>query len=220
MATTPSARSAPVHRHTHPKGRLELRQLLKWLRDDGVLAPEEFDKLVRRFGNSASNMHPLQRLGGASLVDIRDGRVLDTDALARWLAARFDMPYARIDPLRTDVGRVTEVMSVAYAEMRRALPVTVNASEVVVATSEPFDVAWLPEIESFVKRPVRLQLAHPEDITRFTPEFYSLAASVRFASKTTGASAANSFEQLVELGKAKGQLDANDQGVVQIVDWL
>jgi general secretion pathway protein E len=91
---------------------------------------------------------------------------------------------------------------------------------VVVATSEPFDVAWLPEIESFVKRPVRLQLAHPEDITRFTPEFYSLAASVRFASKTTGASAANSFEQLVELGKAKGQLDANDQGVVQVVDWL
>ena len=105
MATTPSTKpaapdapavrapaGAPAHRHTHPKGvRLELRQLLKWLRDDGVLAPEEFDKLVRRFGNSASNLHPLQRLGGASLVDVRDGRVLDTDALARWLAARFEL---------------------------------------------------------------------------------------------------------------------------------
>ena len=212
--------SAPGRRHTPPKGRLELRQLLKWLRDDGVLAPEEADKLVRRFGNSASNLHPLQRLGGASLVDVRDGRVLDTDALARWLATRFDLPYTRIDPLRTDVGRVTEVMSVAYAESKRALPITVNANEIVVATSEPFDVAWVPEIEAVVKRPVRLQLAHPEDITRFTPEFYSLAASVRFANKTTGASAANSFEQLVELGKTKGQLDANDQGVVQVVDWL
>ena len=212
--------NAPGRRHTPPKGRLELRQILKWLRDDGVLAPEEADKLLRRFGNSASNLHPLQRLGGTSLVDVRDGRVLDTDALARWLATRYGLPYARIDPLRTDVGRVAEVMSVAYAESKRALPVNVNASEVVIATSEPFDVAWLPEIEAVVKRPVRLQLAHPEDITRFTPEFYSLAASVRFASKTTGAAAANSFEQLVELGKTKGQLDANDQGVVQVVDWL
>ena len=132
---------APRAATRRPPARLELRQLLKWLRDDGVLAPEEADKLVRRFGNSASGLHPLQRLGGASLVDVRDGRVLDTDALARWLAARFELPYSRIDPLRVDVGRVTEVMSVAYAEMRRALPVTVNANEVMVATSEPFDIA-------------------------------------------------------------------------------
>src|ERR1700710_816802 len=125
---------ATARRHPTPTGRLELRQLLKWLRDDGVLAPEEADKLVRRFGNSASGLHPLQRLGRASLVDIRDGRQLDTDALAKWLAARFQLPYQRIDPLRVDVGRVTEVMSVAYAEMRRALPVTVNANEVIVAT--------------------------------------------------------------------------------------
>src|ERR1700743_164231 len=104
---------APGRRPAPPSGRLELRQLLKWLRDDGVLAPDEADKLGRRFGNSASNLHPLQRLGGASLVDGRDGRGLDTDALPRGLAARFDLPYARIDPLRTDVGRVTEVMSVA-----------------------------------------------------------------------------------------------------------
>ncbi|HEX7640017.1 MAG TPA: GspE/PulE family protein, partial [Burkholderiaceae bacterium] len=184
------------------------------------LAPEEADKLLRRFGNSASSLHPLQRLGGAGLADARDGRVLDTDGLARWLAARFELPYQRIDPLRVDVGRVSEVMSVAYAEMRRALPVAVGAGEVVIATSEPFDVAWVPEIEAHVKRPVRLQLAHPEDILRYTGEFYALAASVRFATKSVDPNAAQSFEQLVELGKTKGALDANDQGVVQVVDWL
>ena len=217
--SSPAAATAP-RRHVPPKGRLELRQLLKWLRDDGVLLPEEADKLLRRFGTSASSLHPLQRLGGASLVDVRDGRVLDTDALARWLATRFDLPYQRIDPLRVDVGRVSEVMSVAYAEMRRALPVAVNAQEVIIATSEPFDVAWLPDIEAHVKRPVRLHLAHPEDISRFTGEFYSLAASVRFATKANESAALTNFEQLVELGKTKGSLDANDQGVVQVVDWL
>jgi len=221
-APAPSAPPAPgaARRHAPPVGRLELRQILKWLRDDGVIAAEEADKLVRRFGHSASSLHPLQRLGGASLVDARDGRAMDTDALARWLAARFGLPYARIDPLRVDVGRVAEVMSLAYAESRRALPVIVSPQEVTVATSEPFDVAWLPEIESHVKRPVRLQLAHPEDIARYTGEFYSLAASVRVATKTSEAAASSNFEQLVELGKSKGSLDANDQGVVQVVDWL
>ncbi|HEX7686793.1 MAG TPA: ATPase, T2SS/T4P/T4SS family, partial [Burkholderiaceae bacterium] len=192
-----------------------------WLRDDGALSGEDVDKLLRRFGTSASSLHPLQRLGGASLVDARDGRVLDTDGLARWLAARFELPYQRIDPLRVDVGRVSEVMSVAYAEMRRALPLNVGPTEVVIGTSEPFDIAWVPEIEAHVKRPVRLQLAHPEDITRYTGEFYSLAAQVRVATRAQdAANAANSFEQLVELGKNKGSLDANDQGVVQVVDWL
>ncbi len=210
---------AAARRHATPTGRLELRQILKWLRDDGVLLPEEADKLVRRFGSSASSLHPLQRLGGAGLVDVRDGRVLDTDMLSRWLATRFELPYQRIDPLRVDVGRVTEVMSVAYAESRRALPVSVGLQEVIVATSEPFDIGWVHEIEAHVKRPVRLQLAHPEDILRYTGEFYSLAASVRFATKSAE-NAAHNFEQLVELGKTKGSLDANDQGVVQVVDWL
>ena len=146
--------------------------------------------------------------------------MLDTDALARWLAARFDLPYARIDPLRVDVGRVAEVMSVAYAESRRALPIGVNATEVTVATRSRSTSAGCPRSRPSSSGRCGCNSAHPEDIARFTPEFYSLAASVRFANKTTGASAANSFEQLVELGKVKGQLDANDQGVVQVVDWL
>jgi general secretion pathway protein E len=42
---------------------------------------------------------------------------------------------------------------------------------------------------------------------------------VRAAQKAGGNRWA-SFEQLVELGKTNKQLDANDQGVVQVVDWL
>jgi general secretion pathway protein E len=40
------------------------------------------------------------------------------------------------------------------------------------------------------------------------------------ANKGGGSGGFGSFEQLVELGKANKQLDANDQGVVQVVDWL
>ena len=63
-------------------------------------------------------------------------------------------------------------------------------------------------------------LANPQDVRKFTTEFYALAKSVRAAQKSGETSPAASFEQLVELGKTAKQLDANDQGVVQVVDWL
>lgn len=40
------------------------------------------------------------------------------------------------------------------------------------------------------------------------------------AANKAGSNTGASFEQLVELGKTSKQLDANDQGVVQVVDWL
>ncbi|MBL0089540.1 MAG: Flp pilus assembly complex ATPase component TadA [Ideonella sp.] len=203
---------------TPPRGRLDWRQLLDWLREDGWVSPADAERVVKRFGAGDSSLHALVRLGGAGLL--RNGKPLDTEALTEWLAGRAQLAYLRIDPLKVDVGRVAEVMSVQYAEMRRVLPVTVGLAEVTVATSEPFDIAWVSEIESHLRRKVRLVLSNPEDIARYTTEFYTLARSVRQAQKSGEVAATANFEQLVELGKTNKQLDANDQGVVQVVDWL
>jgi general secretion pathway protein E len=204
-------------------GRLEWRQMLDWLRDDGWITDDDVDRVARRLSAGGSSLHALVRLGGADLVR-RDpagqGRALDLEALTEWLAGRAKLPYLRIDPLKADVGRVADVMPVQYAESRRALPVKVSASEVTIATAEPFDVGWVTEIENHLRRPVRLVVSSPDDLRRFTVEFYALSRSVRAAQKTGETSSTASFEQLVELGKSKGQLDANDQGVVQVVDWL
>jgi general secretion pathway protein E len=202
-----------------PKGRLEWRQLLDWLREDGIVSAEDAERVVQRFGAGASSLHALVRLGGAGLKRA-DGSALDTEALTEWLAGRSGLPYLRIDPLKADVGRVADVMSVRYAETRCALPVSFGASEVVIATGEPFDAAWVAEIEAHTRRSVKLVLSNPLDVRRFTTEFYALAKSVRSASRTGEVSPAASFEQLVELGRSNKQLDANDQGVVQVVDWL
>ncbi|MGH8505036.1 MAG: GspE/PulE family protein, partial [Stenotrophobium sp.] len=70
------------------------------------------------------------------------------------------------------------------------------------------------------RRSVRRVIASPQEIHRFTAEFFALAKSVRAAQKAGSGNSAASFEQLVELGKTNKQLDANDQGVVQVVDWL
>jgi general secretion pathway protein E len=203
-----------------PTGRLEWRTLLHWLRDDGVISADDAERVKKRFGAGDSSLHPLVRLGGASLVHAGSGKALGAEALTEWLAKRIGMPYLRIDPLKVDVGRVADVMSIQYAEARRALPVQVGATEVTIATSEPLDSAWIAEIESHTRKSVRLSMCNPLEVQRYTTEFYTLARSVRAAVKSGETSTLASFEQLVELGRSNKQLDANDQGVVQVVDWL
>jgi general secretion pathway protein E len=220
IASESAAAVQPSAIHANPKGRLEWPQLLDWLRADGLVSADDAKRVASRFKAGSSSLHALVRLGGAGLTHPQTRKPLDTEALTEWLAGRCKLPYLRIDPLKVDVGRVAEVMSVQYAELRRALPVQVNLHEVVIATAEPFDVSWLSEIEAHTRRNVRLVVANPDDLRRYTTEFYALARSVRAAQKSGENASAASFEQLVELGKTNKALDANDQGVVQVVDWL
>ncbi|HOM13736.1 MAG TPA: GspE/PulE family protein [Rubrivivax sp.] len=206
--------------HPSCKGKLDWRVLLGWLHDDKLISAEDAERVIRRFGAGSSSQHALVRLGAAGLSRAGTQQALDTEVLSEWLAQRCGLPFLRIDPLRADVGRVADVMSVHYAESRCALPVQLTAHEVVIATAEPFDVAWVPEIEAHVRRKVKLVLAQPQEVRKYTTEFYALAKSVRAAQKSGEVSPAASFEQLVELGKSARQLDANDAGVVQVVDWL
>ncbi|MEO6032240.1 MAG: GspE/PulE family protein [Burkholderiaceae bacterium] len=215
-----AAKSSIAAVKPHPVGRLDAAQLLEWLREDGVIDAEAAKLTQRRFAGTHSAQHPLVRLGSAGLHHKASGEELDAEALTEWLAGRCGLAYLHIDPLKVDVGRVTEIMSINYAERRRALPLTVGVREVTIATCEPFDVAWVAEIEAHTHREVKLVLVSPLELARYTTEFYTLSRSVRAAIKNGETSAIASFEQLVELGRTNKQLDANDQGVVQVVDWL
>ena len=201
-------------------GRLEWRTLLDALLEDGVISAADAEGTGKRFGGGHSKQHPLVRLAAVELKRAGTEQLLDVETLTEWLAGRCGLPYLRIDPLRADVGRVSEIMSITYAERRRALPLSVGLNDVTIATCEPLDITWVPEIEAHVRKTVKLVVVSPPDLTRYTTEFYTLSRSVRNAIKNGETSALASFEQLVELGKSNKQLDANDQGVVQVVDWL
>jgi general secretion pathway protein E len=209
-----------ISARTVPRGPLHWRQLVEWLSEDAVISPEEARRTIARCAQAESAQHPLVRLAAVAMTRASDGKPLDIEALTQYLAARAGMDYLRIDPLKVDVAKVADTMSAAYAERHRVLPVQVTASEVVVATAEPFVGDWMDEVERQAKRSVRRVVANPQDIHRYTAEFFALAKSVRAAQKSGGNSSAASFEQLVELGRSNKQLDANDQGVVQVVDWL
>ena len=205
---------------TNHVGPLDWRHLVKWLRADGVIADDEAARTIARCAQAESAQHPLLRLASVSMLRASDGKPLDIEMLTQWLAGWSSLAYLRIDPLKVDVGKVADTMSAAYAERHKILPVQVTPTEIVVATAEPFITDWVTEVERQSKRSVRRVVTNPQDIHKFTVEFFALAKSVRTAMKSGLNNGSASFEQLVELGKANKALDANDQSVVQVVDWL
>ena len=211
MSTTP--RSA-AH-----QGPLDWRLLVDWLQQDGVISGDEAQRTIARCSQAESAQHPLVRLSAVSMRRAADQRPLDIEALTQWLARRAGLDYLRIDPLKVDVGKVADAFGPAYADRHRILPVAVTPSEITVASAEPFVTDWVAEVERQSRRSVKRVVASPQEISRYTAEFYALAKSVRSAARS-GANNGASFEQLVELGRSNKQLDANDQGVVQVVDWL
>jgi len=64
-------------------------------------------------------------------------------------------------------------------------------------------------------------ITNPDEISRYLLEFYTVSKSVIGAQYDAQEGSANigNLESLMELGRA-GKLDANDQHVVNIVDWL
>ena len=219
MSATPSTSPRQTASTPHV-GPLDWRKLVEWLSEDGVISIAEATRTITRCSQVQSAQAPLIRLASVSMTRLSDGKPLDIETMTQWLAGRAKLNYLRIDPLKVDVGKVADSMSAVYAERHKVLPVQVTPTEVVVATSEPFITQWVSEVERQAKRSVRLVVANPQDITKYTAEFFSLAKSVKAAIKSGGNAGGTSFEQLVELNKTNKPLDANDQGVVQVVDWL
>ncbi len=202
-----------------PDRRLRLDDVLKLMVVDGLVASADAEAFQRNRPRVYD--HPLETIASAQWKSAKPPhRPLTLDYIVEWLAAKLGVPYLHIDPLKIDLGAVTAVVSNAYAERFRILPVAVDRMTLTVATSEPFVRAWADELEQMIKLDVRFVFANPEDIKRYLAEFYNLARSMKRAQETSkGDLTLRNFEQLVELGKA-GNLDANDQHVVHIVDWL
>ena len=202
--------------------KLMLGELLNWLVQDGMVSPTEMEKLTRNRKADHSNLHPLVVIGEQKWCSLLPpGKPLSVEYMTEWLAARIGMAYFHIDPLQLNFGGITNIVSKSYAERLKIMPVKIGEGEVTIATAEPFLTDWVADLERILNLKIKLVLASPLDINRYLPEIYSLANSVQLASKAKAGQAigVQNFEQLVELGKNKN-LDANEQHVVTLVDWL
>jgi len=198
-------------------GRLPLVYVVQQLVADRWLSPSDSER-VFAISDRERLGHPVSVLAEMNFRSPdAQRRLLDLETLTQWLADKVKLPYQHIDPLRVDFTRVVDVMSSAYATGQSILPIAVKASEIVVATCEPFLDGWVREIEQISKKTVRRVVANPVDIARYTTEFYKLAQQVKGATKAGTTNLLSNFEQLVELGS---KVEANDQHVIHIVDWI
>ncbi len=200
---------------------MDLGGVLKDLVSDGLLSRvDAADIADARRSRDEALLHPLEIIAGKQLLHARDRRVLNLELLSQWLADKAVLQLAYIDPLKINVPAVTAVMSFAYAKRYGILCVEVSREELVIATMEPFDNSWIESLEQTSRRTIRRVVASPADIKKYSLEFYSLANSVFGAGSSTATSAGiSNFEQLLEVGKLK-DADAQDQHIVNIVDWL
>ena len=204
--------------------KLELNELANLLQADGLINQDQHNnlQLKARF-RDLGQLHPLLVIADQGLKSAQPPqRILNLEFLTEWLARKVAMPYYRIDPLKIDAAAVTAVVSHSYAERNKLLPIESSSTYVVIATAEPYYTSWMDELERMLRKEIRLVLTNPADISRYIGEFYSVSRSITGAADQRGAAAAgdiSNLEQLLELGK-KGSLDANDQHVVSIVDWL
>ena len=206
---------------------LDLQTLFSWLLADGIVdkagVKAHFAQAQGILKNAVGSMHPMTAVAQCKLISAQPPhRLLTLDVIAEWAAAKVGLAFTRIDPLKIDFTKVADVMSAGYAARFNILPLELTATTLIVATAEPFMLEWEAEIAKISRRTIQLVIANPLDIAQYIAQFFSLAKSIKSANKSTGQDLAlrNNFEQLVELGKSNKQLDANDQHVVNIVDWL
>jgi general secretion pathway protein E len=206
--------------------RITVKPVLRELVLSDWLKSSEADAVYKLIRQQTRELHPLTAIAETrtrASGGRKAGQMMTGDLLAEWLSQRVGLDYFHIDPLRIDFTRIGDVMSSAYATRYEILPVEVRQDEILIATSEPYVVSWMPEISQVTRKTIRRVISNPADITRYIVEFYNLAKSVKSANKI-GVGTQQNFEQLVHLGNqlASGgrAIDQNDAHIVQIVDWL
>jgi general secretion pathway protein E len=211
----------------HKPKALDLQTIFSWLLADGIVEKStvkpHFAQAQSILKNAVGSMHPLTAIAQCKIVSAKPPhKLLTLDVLSEWCATKVGLPFFRIDPLKIDFTKVADVMSASYAARFNILPVELGPGTLVVATADPFRTEWQDEIARISRRRIELVIANPLDIAQYISQFFSLAKSIRDANKSSGQDLAlrNNFEQLVELGKTNKQVDANDQHIVNIVDWL
>ena len=201
---------------------LDLRTVLTDLAADGLVSQEEVNIVLGASRTrEQSAMHPLTYIASQNLENqIDEGKTLDELTLTGWVSAKSRLPVFHIDPMKVPVAKAAELMSYKFAKRHGVLCVDVSPEYVTVAVTQPFMDEWELQLAQTVRQSIKRVVALPSDIERYRVEFYSLARSVSGAQDVGKRSlGVASFEQLLELGSLKDP-EANDQHIVNIVDWL
>src|SRR6185295_17000711 len=151
---------------------------------DGLITKEAAEQLARDRRFARGDVHPLAVIADQKWKDLRQPKkLLNLETLTQWLADKAGLPYLHIDPFKIDFAAVTKVMSSAYAERFKILPVGVTSREATIATAQPWIRGWEESLKQVLRLEIKRVIANPVDIQGYIVEFFNLARSVKGATE-------------------------------------
>jgi general secretion pathway protein E len=203
--------------------KLNHKTILKQMFKDQMITVAEAKRIDANILNdNGLEQHSLVAIARNLPSHVVSGDKIGLETLTEWFAAACGLPYFHIDPLKIDINSVTKAVAAQYAKQHGLLAVENTATRVMLAVKNPLDLSWKDELSSLLRKDIEIVFANPAEVDRYISEFYTLAKSISRSSITnqsTGATLQQNLEQLVDLGR-RGQLDAEDHHIVQLVDWL
>ena len=187
-----------------------------------MVSQVEADALIKN--NLGTKDYPLSIIAKYGIKDRRAPSVpLSLDSLVEWLASVAGKPYFEIDPLKMDIRSVTQLLPAAYARRLQVIPVKVEDGKIFIATSEPFALSWVQEVQTVTGKTVSIVVSSPVAIRYFLEEFFTVRVATQDFRKENPVK--KEYGQVLELermlGKsARNELGKNANAVFRIVDWL
>ncbi len=136
------------------------------------------------------------------------------------IAQAVNLPFVDLDPLKIDAKLAPQFLSRPFARRHTALVIAATDSSVTVAVADPYDRGLIDDLVQYVKRRPILVLSTPTDIQRLITDFYGFRVAVAGAEEQmqSGVDIGN-LERYVKLKRVE-DIEANDQHVVNAVEYL
>jgi len=146
---------------------------------------------------------------------------LDEETIYQALAAEWEIPFKKVDPLKLDLKLVTTTIPRSFAMKHLVLSTAVKDGWLTVATPNPHNLEVMEDISRVTQLKVRPVVSSKSDIIKLIDEFYGFRKSIVAAERQFSGPGIDlgNLEQYVRLRKAR-DLPSDDRHIVNAVDHL
>ena len=169
-----------------------------------------------------------QGLEQISIVDVIDSmhlrlpadqnNVLTEELIMKTLAAQWQIPFLRLDPLKLKLEVVTSKISEPFAKRYLLVPIAIDEDQdlLTIAVVNPWDIEALDTVRRVSGLKVRPVISTKADILKIIKEFYGFRTSVKAAEKD--------LSQKIDFGNLEQYTDVNirytDKHIINAVNLL
>jgi len=143
---------------------------------------------------------------------------VDEEIIYEALAADWEMPYQKIDPLKLDMKVVTTTIPRNFAKNHLILPIALDDERLTLATSRPLSDMEMEDIVRAVNMKVDPVVCSRNDILKLIDEFFGFQKSIKAAEHQFSGPSVDlgNLEQYVDLK----DVSASDQHIVNAVNHM